>query len=66
MKVLVANEFLFNGGGAETMLFQERAFLTNTGTEVIDLAMGTSGISNRRTRRIFFCLARSTRAISPK
>src|SRR6266702_7874718 len=39
MKVLVANKYLFNNGGAETVLFQERAFLTNTGTEVIDFAM---------------------------
>jgi glycosyltransferase involved in cell wall biosynthesis len=39
LKVLLANKFLFNNGGAETVLFQERAFLTNTGTEVIDFAM---------------------------
>jgi glycosyltransferase involved in cell wall biosynthesis len=39
MKVLVANKYLFNNGGAETVLFQERAFLTNTGTEIIDFAM---------------------------
>src|SRR5258708_12242519 len=39
MKVLVANKFLFNNGGAEAVLFQERVFLTNTGTEVIDFAM---------------------------
>ena len=35
----MANKFLFNNGGAETVLFQERAFLTNTGIEVIDFAM---------------------------
>ncbi|MGX9428746.1 MULTISPECIES: glycosyltransferase family 4 protein [Bradyrhizobium] len=39
MKVLVANKFLFNNGGSEAVLFQERAFLTSTGTEVIDFAM---------------------------
>jgi glycosyltransferase involved in cell wall biosynthesis len=39
MKVLVANKFLFNNGGAEAVLLQERMFLTNTGTEVIDFAM---------------------------
>ena len=39
MKVLVANKFLFNNGGAETVFFQERTFLTNAGTEVIDFAM---------------------------
>lgn len=39
MKVLLANKFLFDRGGAETVLFQERAFLTNTGAEVIDFAM---------------------------
>jgi glycosyltransferase involved in cell wall biosynthesis len=39
MRVLVANKYLFNNGGAETVLFQERAFLTNTGTDVIDFAM---------------------------
>jgi hypothetical protein len=39
LKVLVANKFLFNNGGAEAVLFQERVFLTNTGTEVIDFAM---------------------------
>jgi glycosyltransferase involved in cell wall biosynthesis len=39
LKVLVANKFLFNNGGAEAVLFQEREFLTNTGTEVIDFAM---------------------------
>ncbi len=39
MKVLVANEFLFNNGGSEAVMFQERMFLTNTGTEVVDFAM---------------------------
>jgi glycosyltransferase involved in cell wall biosynthesis len=39
LKVLVANKFLFNNGGAEAVLFQERMFLTNTGTDVIDFAM---------------------------
>ncbi|MHC2576701.1 glycosyltransferase involved in cell wall biosynthesis [Bradyrhizobium diazoefficiens] len=39
MKVLLANKYLFNNGGAETVLFQEREFLTNSGTEVIDFAM---------------------------
>jgi glycosyltransferase involved in cell wall biosynthesis len=39
MKVLLANKFLFNNGGAEAVLLQERVFLTNTGAEVIDFAM---------------------------
>ncbi|MBR0953608.1 glycosyltransferase family 4 protein [Bradyrhizobium canariense] len=39
MKVLLANKFLYERGGAETVLFQERTFLTDTGTEVIDFAM---------------------------
>jgi glycosyltransferase involved in cell wall biosynthesis len=39
MKVLLANKFLFNRGGAETVLFQERSFLMDSGTEVIDFAM---------------------------
>lgn len=39
MKVLIANKYLFNNGGAETVLFQEREFLTKTGTDVIDFAM---------------------------
>src|SRR5215218_4336368 len=39
MKVLLANKFLYERGGAETVLFQERTFLTETGTEVIDFAM---------------------------
>ncbi|TKV77517.1 glycosyltransferase family 4 protein [Bradyrhizobium elkanii] len=39
MKVLLANKYLFNNGGAETVLFQERAFLTSSGVEVIDFAM---------------------------
>ncbi|KRP85241.1 MULTISPECIES: glycosyltransferase family 4 protein [Bradyrhizobium] len=39
MKVLLANKYLFNNGGAETVLFQERAFLTGSGVEVIDFAM---------------------------
>jgi glycosyltransferase involved in cell wall biosynthesis len=39
VKVLVANKFLFENGGAEAVLFQERVFLTSTGTEVIDFAM---------------------------
>ncbi|MEA2542068.1 MAG: hypothetical protein QOH35_3434, partial [Acidobacteriaceae bacterium] len=39
MRVLVANKYLFDNGGAETVLFQERVFLTNTGTEIIDFAM---------------------------
>lgn len=39
MKVLLANKFLFDRGGAETVLFQERSFLKDTGTEVIDFAM---------------------------
>jgi glycosyltransferase involved in cell wall biosynthesis len=39
LKVLLANKFLFNNGGAETVLFQERDFLKITGTEVVDFAM---------------------------
>jgi glycosyltransferase involved in cell wall biosynthesis len=39
LKVLVANKFLFHNGGSETVFFQERAFLTNTGAEVVDFAM---------------------------
>jgi len=39
MKVLVANKFLFNNGGSEAVLFQERVFLTNMGTGIIDFAM---------------------------
>ncbi|WP_456734385.1 glycosyltransferase family 4 protein [Bradyrhizobium sp. USDA 3364] len=39
MKVLLANKYLFNNGGAETVLFQERDFLTRSGIEVIDFAM---------------------------
>src|SRR5258708_40237534 len=39
MKGLVGNKFFFNNGGEEAVLFQERVFLTNTGTEVIDSAM---------------------------
>jgi glycosyltransferase involved in cell wall biosynthesis len=39
LKVLVANKFLFNNGGAEAVLFQERMFLMNNGAEVIDFAM---------------------------
>jgi len=39
MKVLVANKFLFNNGGSEAVMLQERVFLTNTGTKVIDFAM---------------------------
>src|SRR6202012_3213592 len=49
LKVLVVNNSLFVSGGAETALFQERAFLTNTGIEVIDFVCSTSAISNRRS-----------------
>ncbi|MCK1636927.1 glycosyltransferase [Bradyrhizobium sp. 157] len=39
MKVLIANKYLFKNGGAETLLLQQRSFLTNIGTDVIDFAM---------------------------
>ncbi|MCP1973877.1 glycosyltransferase family 4 protein [Bradyrhizobium elkanii] len=39
MKVLLANKFLFNNGGAEAVLLQERMFLTSSGADVIDFAM---------------------------
>jgi len=66
-EVLVADKFLFSNGGAEAVLFQERVFLTNTGTEVIDFAMQHDGISSGRTRRIL-CFARiiGAVAVSPR
>jgi glycosyltransferase involved in cell wall biosynthesis len=39
MKVLLANKFLFNNGGAEAVLLQERLFLMSSGTDVVDFAM---------------------------
>lgn len=42
MKVLIANKFFFRNGGAEVVLFQERAFLKQLGHEVVDFSMRDS------------------------
>jgi glycosyltransferase involved in cell wall biosynthesis len=39
MKVLMANKFFFLNGGSETVFFQERDFLRDSGVEVLDFAM---------------------------
>lgn len=39
MKILQANKFFFKNGGSETVMFQERDYLTENGHEVIDFSM---------------------------
>jgi glycosyltransferase involved in cell wall biosynthesis len=39
MKVVMANKYFFGKGGAETVYFQERAFLRESGVDVIDFSM---------------------------
>lgn len=39
MKILLANKFFFVNGGSETVYFQEREFLKNSGAEVVDFSM---------------------------
>jgi glycosyltransferase involved in cell wall biosynthesis len=39
MKILMANKFFFNKGGAEAVMFQERGYLLHSGEEVIDFSM---------------------------
>ena len=39
LKVLLANKFFFENGGSEVVMFQERAFLLNSGVEVVDFSM---------------------------
>jgi len=39
MKILMANKFFFLNGGSETVFFQERDFLRDSGVEVVDFAM---------------------------
>jgi len=39
MKILLANKFFYLNGGSESVYFQERAFLTGNGFEVIDFSM---------------------------
>ena len=39
MRILFANKFFYPKGGAETVFFQERNFLLNTGNKVIDFSM---------------------------
>jgi len=39
MKILLINKFFYHKGGAETVFFQERDFLKNTGHKVIDFSM---------------------------
>jgi len=39
MKILLINKFFYLKGGAETVFFQERDFLKNTGHKVIDFSM---------------------------
>lgn len=39
MKVLLANKFFFGKGGAETVFFQEREYLQETGVETVDFSM---------------------------
>lgn len=39
MKVLLVNKFFFMKGGAETVFFQEREFLQNSGVQVVDFSM---------------------------
>jgi glycosyltransferase involved in cell wall biosynthesis len=39
MKVLLANKFFFRKGGAETVFFNERAFLQSVGIQVVDFSM---------------------------
>lgn len=39
MKILLANKFFYLNGGSETVFFQERNFLINTGHQVVDFSM---------------------------
>jgi glycosyltransferase involved in cell wall biosynthesis len=39
MKIMLANKYFFNKGGAETVFFQERDFLIRSGIEVVDFSM---------------------------
>jgi len=39
MKILMANKFFFNKGGAEVVMFQERDYLLRSGEEVIEFSM---------------------------
>lgn len=39
MKILLANKFFFNKGGAERVMFQERSWLLDHGHEVVDFSM---------------------------
>ncbi len=39
MKVVLANKFFFGNGGSETVFFQERDFLLQSGIEVVDFSM---------------------------
>jgi len=39
LKLLLANKFFFGNGGSETVFFQERAFLKQSGVEVVDFSM---------------------------
>lgn len=39
MKVLLANKFFYDKGGAETVFFQERSFLLSSGIQVVDFSM---------------------------
>ncbi len=39
MKLLLANKFFFRNGGSETVMFQERDFLLQSGHEVVDFSM---------------------------
>lgn len=39
MKIILANKYFFNKGGAETVYFQERDFLLGAGVEVVDFSM---------------------------
>jgi len=39
LKILLTNKFFFGNGGSETVFFQERDFLVQSGVEVIDFSM---------------------------
>lgn len=39
MKILLANKFFYLNGGSETVFFQEREFLINSGIQVVDFSM---------------------------
>jgi glycosyltransferase involved in cell wall biosynthesis len=39
MKILLANKFFYNKGGAETVFFQEKCYLQSQGLKVIDFSM---------------------------